>query len=146
MFNFPVVRRNNTNNLLCLDSLFDEVFKAPLKFNLGGLETLPAVDVYSKGNQVTVKAEIPGAKAEDLNVTIDDDLLTISGEKKQENEVKEKDFYRLERAFGRFERAVRLPEAVKAEGAKANYKNGVLKIELTKSEETKKKQINVDVN
>jgi HSP20 family protein len=145
MFNFPIVRRGNNENLLKVDNLFDDFFRAPLRLGITGFETLPAVDVYEKDNTVTVKAEIPGVKSEELDVTIDDDLLTISGEKKHENEVKEKDYYRLESAYGRFERTIRLPEAVKAEGAKAAYKNGVLKIELPKSDQTKKKKLKIDV-
>ena len=146
MFNFPIVRRNREDSLLKIDNLFDEFFRSPLKLGLAGFEALPAVDIYEKDNKIMVKAEIPGVKSEELNVSVDDDLLTISGEKKQENEVKEKDYYRLETAYGRVERTVRLPEAVKAEGAKATYKNGVLKIELCKSEEAKKKKINIEVN
>ena len=140
MFNFPIVRRNRIDNLL------DEFFKVPLKWGLVGFETLPAVDIYEKDNKIMVKAEIPGVTAEKLNVSVDDDLLTISGEKKQENEIKNNDYYRLEASYGRFERQVRLPEPVKAEGVKATYKDGVLKIELPKSEETRKKKIKIDVN
>jgi HSP20 family protein len=146
MFNFPAVRRNKADNLLSVDNLFDEFFRMPLGFGLAGLEALPAVDIYEKDNKITVKAEIPGVKSGELNVSVEDDLLTISGEKKQENEVKEKDYYRLERSFGRFERRIRLPEAVQAETAHAAYKDGVLKIELTKSEDTKKKKLKIDVN
>ena len=125
---------------------FDGLFRFPVSLGFSGLENVPAVDIYEKGDKITVRAELPGAKSEELNVSVDNGFLTISGEKKQENEVKEKDYYRLETAYGRFERTVRLPESVKAEGAKAAYKNGVLKIELAKSEEAKKKQIKVDVN
>ncbi len=139
MFNFPIVRKNR------IDNLFDEFFQAPLRLDLAGIEALPAVDIYEKDNKIVVKAEIPGVKSEQLEVTVDDDLLTISGEKSQENEVKEKDYYRLERAFGRFQRTLRLPEAVKAEGAQATYKHGVLRIELAKSEQTKSKKIKIDV-
>ncbi|MBN3039481.1 MAG: Hsp20/alpha crystallin family protein [Candidatus Omnitrophica bacterium] len=145
MFNFPVVRRNNSDGLVRIDNLFDDFFKAPIKWGLTGFETLPAVDIYEKGNSVVVKAEIPGVKSEELDIAVDDGLLTISGEKKQENEVKEKDYYRLESAYGRFERTIRLPSEVKAENAKATYKDGVLKVELPKSEESKKKKINIDV-
>lgn len=146
MFNVPMIRRNRIDNLFKVDRLFEEFFKVPFRFDLGGFEALPAVDIYEKDNRIMVKAEIPGVESEELNVSVDDDLLTISGEKRQENEVKEKDYYRLERVFGRFERTIRLPQAVKAEGARATYKNGVLKIELPKSEETKKKRIKIDVN
>lgn len=146
MFNFPMIRKGSLNELLRFDNLFNDFFKAPFGLTLTGLETVPAVDIYEKGDKITVRAEIPGAKSEELNVSVDDDLLTISGEKKQENEVKEQDYYRLETAYGRFERTIRLPEAVQAEGAKAGYKNGVLKIELSKAEEAKSKKIKIDVN
>lgn len=143
MFNFPAIRKNR------VDNLFDEFFKAPMGLALSGFtgfESSPAIDIYEKGDKITVRAEIPGMDSENLNISVDDDLLNISGEKKYEKELKEKDCYRLEAAYGRFERTVRLPEAVKAEEAKAEYKNGVLKIELQKSENTKKKQIKIDVN
>lgn len=146
MFNFPAVRKDRVDNLLGLDNLFDEFFKTPVSLAFPGFESLPTVDIYRKGDKITVRAEIPGIKSDQLNVSVDDDLLTISGEKKYENEVKEKDYYRMEASYGRFERTVRLPEAVKAEGAVAVYKNGVLKIELQKSEDTKKKQIKINVN
>jgi len=146
MFNFPVVRRNKENNLLRIDNLFDQFFPVPIKSGWGDWENQPAIDIYEKENKVSVKAEIPGVKSEELNVTVDNDLLTISGEKKHENEVKENDYYRLEAVYGRFERTIRLPEGAQAEGAKATYKNGVLKIDLLKSEEAKKKKIKVDVN
>lgn len=142
---FPIARRNNSNNLVKFDSLFDEFFKTPFDFGVGSLETMPAVDVYEKNNTVTVKVELAGVKPDELEVHIDNGLLTIRGEKKQENEVKERDYYRVESAYGRFERTVRLPQSVNTDAAKATYAQGILKIELPKSKEAKPKQLKIDV-
>lgn len=145
MFNFPMARKDNEQGLLRVDSLFDDLLGFPVKFGWDSFASLPAVDVYEQGGNIVVKAELPGMKPEELHLAVEDDLLTISGEKKQENEVKEKDYYHLERTFGRFERRLRLPETVKAEGAKASYKDGILQVELPKSEQTKRKKINIEV-
>jgi HSP20 family protein len=146
MFNVPMIRKNKIHDLARLDSLFDEFFNMPFRFNLSVFDTLPAIDTYEKADKITVRAEIPGVRPEELEVSVDNNLLTIKGEKKHENEVNEKDYYRRETSYGKFERTIRLPEAVKVEGAKATYKNGVLKVELAKSEEAKRKKIKIDVN
>ncbi len=109
----------------------------------GGMIT-PAVDIFEDGDDVVVKAEIPGIKKEDLDVTITENSLTISGEKKQEEEVKEKDYHRIERSYGSFSRSFRLPDNVKAGKAKANFKDGVLEIRLPKTKESKQKKIEIN--
>ncbi len=103
----------------------------------------PPVDIYEDHDKYIVKAEIPGMKKEDLNVSLDGNTLTISGERKHEEEKREGESYRSERYFGRFQRSVTLPIAVKGDKIDASYKDGVLSIQLPKSEEAKPKQIQV---
>lgn len=99
----------------------------------------PSVDVYENDKEVTVKAELPGIRKEDLDINITEDAVTISGEKKKEEKVEEKDFYRVERSFGSFSRTVPFPAEVWSAGAKASFKDGVLEIKVPKKAPGKKK-------
>lgn len=103
----------------------------------------PPVEVYEKDDKVMVKAEVPGMTKDDIDVSVQGDMLTISGEKKTESEVKEQDYYRSEFSYGRFSRSVALPTAVDASKVEANYNNGVLEISLPKSEEAKPRKIEI---
>jgi len=105
----------------------------------------PTLDLYEEKDEVVVKAEMPGLTKEDVEITLSDSTLTLKGEKKKEEEVKEKDYYRCEREYGSFLRTVQLPAEVKADGAKAVFKNGVLEVRLPKSTEAKKKEVHVRV-
>jgi len=106
----------------------------------------PNIDIYEDKDKVTVKAELPGMKKEDINVSLENKTLMISGERKDEEEHKEGDNYRAERFFGRFQRTITLPSLVNADQIKGNYKDGVLTIELPKSEEAKPKQIDIQAS
>ena len=112
----------------------------------GMMMRMPAVDVYEEQDDVVIKAEIPGLSKEDISVQVTDSTLTIKGEKKREEEVKEDDYYRCERSFGSFTRAVNLPCEVKADQAKASFKNGVLEGRMPKTEEAKKKATTVKID
>jgi HSP20 family protein len=112
----------------------------------GMMMRMPAVDVYEEKDDVVIKAEIPGLSKEDLSVQVSDSTLTIKGEKKREEKVKEDDYYRCERSFGSFTRAVALPCDVKADQVKASFKNGVLDVRMPKTEEAKKKAITVKID
>jgi HSP20 family protein len=103
----------------------------------------PPVDIYEDKDKYIVKAEVPGMRKEDLNVTLDGNTLSISGERKAEEEKREGESYRAERFFGRFQRSVTLPMAVAEDKIQATYKDGVLSIQVPKSEEAKPKQIQV---
>ncbi|MBN1493433.1 MAG: Hsp20/alpha crystallin family protein [Candidatus Omnitrophica bacterium] len=132
-----------------LNSLFDWTFGGggyPER-QLGLLETgwAPAVDVYDSKDNILVKADVPGLKKEDIDVTIQDNTLIIRGEKKEEHEERDKDYVRTERFHGAFHRTITLPGDVDAAKAKAEYKNGTLELTLPKKEEAKPKQISVDV-
>jgi len=112
----------------------------------GTMMRLPAVDVYENKDDVVIKAEIPGLSKEDISVQVTDSTLMIKGEKKREEEVKEDDYYRCERSFGSFTRAVALPCEVKADQVKATFKNGVLEVRMPKTEEAKKKAVTVKID
>ena len=126
-----------------IDRLFEEPFSflAPSTSFFEGWT--PAVDVYEDNDKYVVKAELPGMKKEDIDVSLDGNTLTISGERKQEEEKKEGENYRSERFFGRFQRSITLPTAVQANKIEATYKDGVLNVTLPKAEEAKPKQIQV---
>ena len=106
----------------------------------------PPLDVFQDKDHVFVKAELPGMKKEDIRISLHENTLTISGERKQEQEVKEGDGYRSERFFGRFHRSMTLPVPVRTDNVKAQYKEGILTVTLAKAEEAKPKQIEVQVS
>ena len=103
----------------------------------------PTVDISETEDQYEVKAEIPGLKKEDIKLSVEDSVLTLSGERKVEKKSDKKNYHRLERAYGRFERSFRLPREVDSESIKASYKNGVLTVQIPKSEAIKPKEIAV---
>jgi len=105
----------------------------------------PAMDIYDSKDSVLVKVDIPGMKKEDIDISVHGNTLIIKGEKRQEREVKEKNYVRTERFYGAFNRAATLPAAVDAGKVQATYKNGVLELVLPKKEDAKPKQIKVDV-
>jgi HSP20 family protein len=107
--------------------------------------TYPSVDIYEDANNVVVKAELPGAKKEDLKVDVTEDTISISGEKKKEEKVEKKDYYRFERSYGSFRRSFALPSGVDSARAKAKFKDGVLEVTIPKSEKAKKKEVEVTV-
>jgi HSP20 family protein len=105
----------------------------------------PAVDLYENKDEIVVKAELPGMTKDDIEVNITDHLLVLKGEKKKEEEVKEKDYYRSERVYGSFARSIPLPTETEPEKVSATFKNGVLEVHLPKTEEAKKKEIKINV-
>ena len=107
---------------------------------------LPPVDIYQNGeHELVLKAELPDMAREDIDVNIANGTLTIKGEKKLSNEVKEEQFHRVERRYGTFSRSFSLPPTVDAGRVNAEYKNGVLTVKLPMREESKPRQIKVDV-
>jgi len=106
----------------------------------------PLLDVFQERDNVFVKVELPGLKKEEIEISVQEGILSVAGERKQEAETKEGDTFRSERFFGRFHRSVVLPTAVDTEKVKASYKDGILTITLPKAEEAKPKQIEVNVS
>jgi HSP20 family protein len=123
---------------------FDALFRGWM-WRPGAEETgwMPAVDVIEKDDKFLVKAELPGMKEEDIDVSVVGDTLTIKGEKKSESEVKEENYYRSERAYGSFYRSIPLPSTVDADKIEANYEDGVLEVTIPKMPEVKPKKIAV---
>jgi HSP20 family protein len=105
----------------------------------------PAVDVYEDDHQVTLKIEVPGIDEKDIDVRLENNTLTVHGERKLEKEEKEENYRRVERQYGSFTRSFTLPTTVDAEGVSAQYDKGVLKIRLNKKAEAKPKQIKISV-
>ena len=103
----------------------------------------PVVDVFDHDEKVVIKAELPGVDKKDIHVDVKDGILTLRGERSYENELKEENYHRKERAFGKFHRSFALPEGLDPDKIEADYKDGVLKVEIPKSEEKKPKEITV---
>jgi len=106
----------------------------------------PALDLYEDKDNLFVKVELPGMKREEIDVSLHEGSLSVSGERKSEHKHQDAEVYRAERFFGRFQRTVTLPTPVAAEKVKAQYKDGILTITLPKTEEAKPKHIDVNVN
>ncbi len=111
---------------------------------LGG-QWSPAIDMYDAKDNVVIKADLPGLKKEDIEVSVQDNVLTIKGEKKRSSEAKEDDYLRTERFFGTFYRSITLPTEVDRDRIQAKFKDGVLELVLPKKEEVKPKQIQIDI-
>jgi HSP20 family protein len=105
----------------------------------------PAVDIYEAGGELVLKAELPDMRREDVEVTVENNTLTIRGERKLDNEIKQENFHRVERAYGSFLRTFSLPTTVDSGRIGAEYKNGVLTVKLPFREEMKARSINVQV-
>jgi len=106
----------------------------------------PAVDIYETPNELVVKADLPDVNENDIDVRVENNLLTIRGERKFEKSVSEENYLRVERTYGAFSRSFSLPNTVNAEAIGAEYKNGVLTVTLPKREESKPRQVKVTVN
>ena len=106
----------------------------------------PAVDIYETPNELVVKADLPDVNEKDIDVRVENNLLTIRGERKFEKSVSEENFLRVERTYGSFSRSFSLPNTVNAESIGAEYRNGVLTVTLPKREESKPRQVKVTVN
>ena len=127
-----------------VNRLFDTSF--PGRSDNSALTTwAPAVDIYETENELVVKADLPDVNEKDLDVRIENNTLTIRGERKFEKKVSEENYLRVERTYGSFSRTFSLPNTVNSEAIKAEYKNGVLTVELPKRAESKPKQIKVSV-
>jgi HSP20 family protein len=105
----------------------------------------PAVDIYEQNGTIVLKAELPGVEPKDVDVRVENNVLTLRGERKLEGEVKRESYHRIERSYGGFTRAFTLPAAVDTDKIKAEYKDGVLRMTLPKRDEARSKQIAIDV-
>ncbi|HZS35021.1 MAG TPA: Hsp20/alpha crystallin family protein [Methylomirabilota bacterium] len=115
-----------------MDRLFDRFWEGDFQFPAIG-EWAPALDVSETKDAVVVKAEVPGMDAKDIQLSLEDQVLVLKGEKKQEKEDKDEHYYRTERSYGAFTRAIRLPAAVEGSKVTATFKNGLLSVTLPKA-------------
>jgi HSP20 family protein len=106
---------------------------------------IPPVDVYEDAHRLVLRLEVPGIPQEDLQISLENQTLTVKGERKFEQDEKEEYFHRIERRYGSFVRSFTLPATVETESAQANYENGVLSIALQKKEAAKPKQVKIEI-
>ncbi len=148
-------RQRLESHLLDLRSQIDRMFEdfysrdfgmTPFFRDLEGLgDFSPRMDVDESEKEITVSAELPGLKPEDVNISLKDNLLTISGEKRAEKEEKGKRYYHVERSYGSFSRSIPLPGEVKEDKVEASLKDGLLKVILPKSEEAQQKHKSIPI-
>lgn len=145
-----LVPREPFMNLVALQDrmnrLFDETMQAGNDTELMRTGTwAPVVDIYENEDEIVLSAEIPGIDMEDVDVQVRDNTLTLKGERKMEKPVKQENFHRVERVYGKFMRAFSLPASVDQERISANYSRGVLDIKMPKTARSKPSQIKIDV-
>jgi HSP20 family protein len=138
-----------------MERMFDDLFRRPLSLlsprrwtapDLAAAgEISPLIDVFEEGDDVVVKVELPGMKKEDISVDFSDGTVIISGEKKQEEKIEQKNYHMIERAYGSFTRSIRMPVQVQADKTKATFKEGILEIRVPKTEEAKKKERKIPI-
>lgn len=132
-----------------IDRLFEDTLgRGPGAFGAEAFEGprwAPAVDILEKPNELVLKADLPGIDPKDVEINVQNNTLTLRGERKFESDVKEDDFRRIERVYGSFVRSFSLPQAVDPDKVEAEYRNGVLEVKLPKRPEAKPKQIKVAV-
>src|SRR6516164_4608137 len=128
-----------------MSRLFEEQYGTGREESLTAGSFVPPVDIYEDEHSLQLKLEVPGIEQKDLDVKVENNVLTVSGERKFEKEEKEENFRRVERRYGSFTRSFTLPNTVNPEDVSANYENGILKIKLGKRAEAKPKQIKVNI-
>jgi HSP20 family protein len=132
-----------------MNRLFDESYRgrsagSEEDWALGGAWA-PAVDIYERDGNLVLKAELPGLDPKDVDIRVENNVLTLRGQRKFENEVKRESFHRVERSYGSFSRSFTLPSTVDTDKVKADFKDGVLQVTLPTREEAKPKQIAINV-
>lgn len=146
-----IVRWEPFSDVLGTQREFDRLFRdsLPRFFSEDEASTrpwAPAVDIYETGNDIVLKAELPGVDPKDVEVRVEDNTLYLKGERKFEKEVKEENYHRVERSYGAFSRSFSLPNSIDADQVGAEYKDGVLTLTLPKREEAKPKTIKIAVS
>jgi len=128
-----------------MNKMFDGFLRGTTDEDYAISSWTPAVDIAEHDDGYLVKVELPGVNKDDVKLTLENNILTMRGEKKLEKETKKENYHRVERSYGTFQRSFTLPAAVKAEKIDASYKDGILTVLLPKAEEAKPKQIEVKV-
>lgn len=145
----PIIRWEPLRDLVALQERMNRLFEERLGRTQGEdnltAAFAPPVDIYEDEHEIVLEVDVPGLDQKDLDVRIENNTLTIRGERKMQTEVKEENFHRVERAYGSFARSFTVPPTVNAEQIAASYTNGVLRLVLAKREETRPKQIKVQI-
>lgn len=144
-----ITRWDPFRNLSTLQEQVNRLFESnfPPRSDNSALTTwAPAVDIYETENELVIKADLPEISEKELDVRVENNMLTLRGERKFEEKVKEDNYLRIERTYGSFSRSFSLPNTVNTEAIKAEYKNGVLTVVLPKRAESKPKQVKVHVS
>ena len=128
-----------------MNRLFNTVFDAPTPGNGGSTlrRWMPAMDLVETGDHFVLRADLPGLSEEDIKLEFEDGTLTVSGERKSENEAKGEGYYRVERAVGSFSRSLTLPQGIDPEAVTASFDRGVLEVSIPKPEEKKPRRIEI---
>jgi HSP20 family protein len=129
-----------------VNQLFEDSLVPMQGIARGARGFVPALDLSETPEAFIVEAAVPGLKAEDLNISVENNVLTISGEVRQEQEQKDRNYHRVERRFGAFQRSLALPNTVKADDITATLNAGVLRLDIPKAEEVKPRKIAINVN
>ncbi|MEW6455950.1 MAG: Hsp20/alpha crystallin family protein [Acidobacteriota bacterium] len=146
-----ITRWDPWRDLITLQEKMNKLFEDSLlrsKFGEEGLMTgtwNPPVDIYETENSVVLTAEIPGVNEKDIEVKLENNQLSIKGERKFEKETKEENYHRIERSYGSFYRSFTIPNAIDQDKISAEYKNGILKVTMQKKEEVKPKSIKINI-
>jgi len=136
-----IIRWDPFREMTSLQNRFDRLFESALD---GRQESwLPAVDVFDTEAAVVLKAELPGMRPDDIHIEVEDNVLTIKGERTFEEKVDGERYYRIERRFGSFQRSLALPQGVKADEVQATYEDGILEVRVPKAEQEKPRRIEV---
>jgi len=128
-----------------VNRLFEDNFSRDRSGHADMATWAPVVDIYETENELVVKADLPGLQDKDIDVRVENNMLTIRGERKFEKDVNEDNYLRVERVYGSFMRSFTLPNTVSSESIRAEYRNGVLILHMAKREESKPKQIKISV-
>jgi len=144
-----LVRFNPTRNIVnfrgSMDDVFDDFFGSLFRGERTDSTRVenPRVDIFEEADHIVMTAELPGVEKDNIAIDVNGRVLTVKGERSSDNEVKEDNYYRRERSYGRFERSFTLPAETDSEKIKAEYRDGVLTLNIPKPESSKKKQITV---
>ena len=126
-----------------MNRLFNAAFDTPTGGNGGARRWSPAMDLLETDDNFVLRADLPGMTESDVNIELEDNVLTVSGERKAEHEAKGESFYRVERSFGTFARSLTLPKGIDPEAVTAGFENGVLEVRVPKPEQRKPRKITI---
>jgi HSP20 family protein len=140
----PIGELNTIQNEM--NRLFNTLFDSPGQSTRGtATRWIPPMDLVETGDSYVLRADLPGLSDADVNIEFQDNVLTVSGERKTEHDTRSEGYYRIERAFGAFSRSLTLPEGVDPEGVQANFDRGVLEIRIPKPEQRKPRKVAISV-